>query len=269
MVATSRSSPAADVLGAVSWQSLDLLDRDAVEQLVREVDPTAVISLAAVNPGQGSGLEVNTVGAENVAFAARRVGARFVHVSSDVVHSGGSVEGDPGPPYADEASPTPINDYGRSKARGEQLVLAAHPMAMIVRTSLIYAIDTMDRGTAGFAERLERGERLSLWSDAIRQPVWADALCEALLELAFDHPQVHGVINVAGSEALSRAEFARRLLDYWGFETAGRIDETSAAEHGDQPLDLRLDLAAAQSLGLVTVGVSDVLAAHPRRPSTS
>ncbi len=264
IVVVSRSEPPAEVLHGATWRSLDLLDDSAVRALVADLEPSAIISTAACNPGQGDDFAVNVVGADNIAQAAKSVGSRLVHVSSDVVHGGGDTTGNPDAPYADDATPSPINDYGRSKAMGEQRVLAADPSAVVVRTSLIYGVDVVDRGTAGFIERLDRGERLQLWGDAIRQPVWIDALSTSLLDLAESQPDVRGTINVAGSEAISRADFARRLLTYWGVDAADRIDETSASAFEGQPLDLRLGLARATALGLSTPGVSRVLADHGR-----
>ncbi len=259
VVAVSRSAPDPSTIGGAEWRALDLVDAVAVRSLFVEVEPTAVISAAATNPGQGDTFAVNEVGAAAVARACSLIGARLVHVSSDIVHDGRLAPDAPG--YADAAAPTPINAYGESKAAGERAVLAALPSASVVRTSLIYGIASIDRGTAGFIERLDRGERLSLWGDAIRQPVWIDALSTALLDLALEHTNVSGPINVAGGEAMSRAEFARRLLAHWGVDARDRIDVTRAAELDDQPLDLRLDLGRARSLGLPLPGVSEVLLA--------
>ncbi len=139
-------------------------------------------------------------------------------------------------------------------------MLEADPGAIVVRTSLIYGVEQIDRGTRGFIERLERGERLGLWGDAIRQPTWIEALAEGLLDLAFDQVGEVGTLNLAGGESLSRAAFARRLLRYWGVDADDRIDETRAADLVGQPLDLRLELTRARALGLAVPGVSEVLA---------
>jgi dTDP-4-dehydrorhamnose reductase len=259
VVAVSRHAPDPGLLAGASWRALDLSDGDAVDRLFADVRPSAVISSAASNPGSDSDFGVNEVGAATIAEAAVRVGARLVHVSSDMVHGGGTSRGNPDAPYADDADPSPINEYGRSKAAGERAVLAIDPMAAVVRTSLIYGTARMDRGTSGFVERLRRGERLTLWGDAIRQPVWIDSLATGLLDLATRMVGVAGTLNLAGNEPISRAEFGRRLLAFWGIDAQDRIDVVSAVAIPGQPLDLRLELARATALGLDTPGVGDVL----------
>ncbi len=143
--------------------AVDIADHTAVRELVEAIKPTAIVHAAALNPGQGSEeqmFRVNADGTRNVAEAAVAVGARLVAVSSDIVHDGTAG------PYTDDARAAPINAYGRSKAAGEEAVIAVDPSAVVVRTSLMYGLDEMDRGTASFAERLARGEMLSLFSDA-------------------------------------------------------------------------------------------------------
>jgi len=239
---------------------VDLTDPAGVERAVRAAAPHAVVHAAAANPGRPEAVfdAVNRAGSAAVAVAARRVGARLVHVSTDVVFDGRQA------PYADGAPPSPINEYGRTKALGEAAVAEADPAAVIVRTSLIYGLHEIDRSTAGFAERLRRGERLGLFADVIRQPVWIEALAAALVTLAVGRTDVAGIVNVAGRQPVDRAAFGRALLRHWGIDPGahgGGIDDVSAVAMSDQvPLDLRLRLDRADELGLDCPGVDEVLA---------
>jgi dTDP-4-dehydrorhamnose reductase len=248
----------ADSVKAGQPVALDLTNAAQVRQLVAELQPDPIIHTAAINPGQGdvdTMMRVNTQGSRYIAQAAAAVGARLVHLSTDLVFNGKNA------PYTDDAPASPINDYGRSKAAAESAVLEANPAAAIVRTSLIYGLNEMDRGTAGFVERLERGETLSLFTDVIRQPVWVDSLAEALLKLV--ELELSGMLNVAGRQSLTRAEFGRRMLAWWQIDTQGRLQTARAADLSDTiPLDLRLSIHKAEQLLQMTFpGVDDVLSA--------
>ncbi len=236
----------ADRVTAGTVAVLDVTDGAAVAAAVARWRPTAVIHAAAANPGTPDAAlwPVNVDGSRHVAAAAARVGARLVHVSSDVVFDGRLA------PYADGATPSPVNAYGRAKAAAEAAVAAAHPGAAIVRTSLIYGLAEIDRSTAGFAARLAHGGRLTLWTDVIRQPVEAGHLADALVALALDLPAVAGTVNVAGTQAMSRHAFGRRMLAFWGVGGLDRIEAGRAADlpDGGVPLDLRLDLTRARGL---------------------
>lgn len=239
---------------------LDVTDRAAVFRIIAAARPAVVIHTAAANPGRQTAemMPVNAGGARHVAGAAQAVGARLIHLSSDVVFDGRR------PPYDEAAQPSPVNDYARSKVAGEAAVREAAPGAAIVRTSLIYSLDEIDRSNAGFIERLRRGEVLRLWTDVIRQPVWVETLAAALLELAGPVRDFSGVLNVAGRQALSRWEFGRRMLAFWGAGEFETLQPGLAREEppvGAVPLDLRLDLRLAERV-LVTPlpGVDEVLA---------
>src|SRR5262249_49828058 len=69
---------------------LNLTQRDDVLRVITTLSPQAIIHTAAINPGGGSEAEmmlVNAAGVRYVAEAAVTVGARLVHLSSDVVHT--------------------------------------------------------------------------------------------------------------------------------------------------------------------------------------
>ncbi len=236
---------------------LDITDAAAVRALVQKISPTAIIHCAASNPGQNERrmLAINRDGTANIAAAAAGIGARLIHVSTDMVHNGDRA------PYAASTPPTPITRYGESKAAAEAAITEIYPAAAIVRTSLIYGLEEMDRGTAGFVRRLEAGETLTLFTDQLRQPVWVETLSEALLALAIDYPAFRGILNVAGKQSLSRAEFGQRMLDWWGIDWRGHATFGLAANLPvPSPLDLRLDVSVAEHLLDITFfGVDSVL----------
>ena len=236
---------------------LDITDEVAVAKLIERLAPNAIIHTAAANPGtpEAAMMRINRDGSKNIAAAAAKIGARLVHVSTDAVHSGNNA------PYANDAFPSPVNPYGQSKAAAEVAVIQAAPNAAIVRTSLIYGLQEMDRGTAGFAQRLQRGESLALFHDVIRQPVWVDALVEALLKLAFERRDFVGTLNIAGRQILSREAFGRRMLAWWNIGYEKMISSASAAELGVKtPLDLRLDISKGEPLLQMSFpGVDEVL----------
>lgn len=237
---------------------LDLSQRESVLRRITDLAPHLIIHAAAINPGAGDESEMMQINGRSpgyVAEAAAEIGARLVYVSTDVVHSGQNA------PYDDEARPSPVNAYGRSKAAGEAAVVEAAPGAAIVRTSLIYGLKEMDRGTAGFVGRLRAGQPLLLFNDVIRQPIWVESLVEALLRLVAT--DIRGTLNVVGRQALTREEFGRRMLAWWRVDTRGLLQSgPAAAVSNSTPLDLRMPPARAERLLQMTFpGVDEVLAA--------
>lgn len=260
VVSVSRNRPSAD--SAADWRELDITNDQALRSAVRSIRPAVILHAAALNPGTGENDmdAVNHIAAASIARLASDIGARLVAVSSDVVLDGRQA------PFADDAPASPLagNEYARTKALGEAAILRHCPDAIVVRTSLIYGLQQMDRGTQGFVDRLERGEPLTLFTDVIRQPVWIDSLSVALCRLGFEFPHEWGIINVAGAEPISRAAFARKLLSCWydakdPLLAGADIREVSGSGIVGLPMDLRLHLTRALDLGLDLPGVSRIV----------
>ena len=238
-----------DPLGLPQGARLDLRDGAAVAQFVTDFAPDAIIHTAGSNitPDMAA---VIVDGTRHMAAAAARAGARLVHLSTDSVFGGDRA------PYDESAAPAPISDYGRAKTAVEALALA-HSNAVAVRTSLIYGLDEIDNGTAWMAAALRAGRPVTLFTNQRRNPVWVETLVAACLELL--NLPTTGVLNVAGRQTMSRAEFGLRLLDYWG--VAERATLTLAEDSSDRwPVDCALDVGrAAGLLRVPLLGVDEVL----------
>ena len=218
---------------AAGWQvvatsrrtdGVDITRPDDVRRLLQDLAPHAVVHTA-----YDKDVDAVTVGGSAaLAAASAEVGARLVHVSSDVVFSGAAAR-----PYVEADRPDPVNDYGRAKAEAERVVQVAHPNVVVVRTSLLLG----GPEEPGVHEVHATQEGARFWSDAVRCPVMADDVAAALLELV--DGSVCGPLHVAGPQALSRVELAGLVGD--------RPVRGEPAPPG-QPLDVRLDSSAARGL---------------------
>ena len=223
---------------------LDISDAKAVTRLVNELQPQAVIHTAYSKEPETME-RVTAGGSEHVARAAAAVGARLVHVSSDVV-----LDGEHGP-YDESAPATPVHDYGRAKAAAEAIVENLCPTAAIVRTSLIMRLDPPDEINAWILDCLRQRRPITLFTDELRTPVWVQDLAAALLELAGacgNAPAFAGIINVAGPQSLSRYEIGVRIARHFGLDPAGIRAGRSRDSGLQRPRDCRLDTRLAQGL---------------------
>ncbi|SCG75707.1 sugar nucleotide-binding protein [Micromonospora inositola] len=223
---------AAVAVPGVEARRLDVTDRSAVRALVTAVRPEAVIG----TPYRYDDWAVTADGAAHVAYAAAEVGARLVHLSSDALHAGRPT------PYPDDEPPTPIFPYGAAKAAAETAVRAVDPGAALVRTSLIVGegskqIQLCRDALAG---------RAALFTDELRCPVDVVDLAAAVLELVpADHA---GPLNVAGPDAVSRAELGLLVARREGIDPAGMKTTTGAASGLLRPTEVRLDSTRAAGL---------------------
>lgn len=152
-----------------------------------DVDADVVIHTAYVQA------DADTIvrGTRNVAAAAKRAGARLVHLSTDLVFDGEHA------PYREEDEPRPVSDYGRAKLEAESLV-----DGLIVRTSLLY-------GKPGGPQEAMAARGGTFYEDEIRCPTRVGELATALLRLA--STDVSGPLHLAAPDAVSRYDFALLL----------------------------------------------------------
>jgi dTDP-4-dehydrorhamnose reductase len=218
-----------------STTRVEVRDAPATRALLERLRPEVVIHTAYRQDGD----DVNTIGSQNVARAAATVGARLVHLSTDVVFDGRK-----GSPYVEDDPLSPVTAYGRAKAEAERLVAAAHPEALIARTSLLYGGEEPSKH-----ELAARDPALTFYTDEIRSPVQVTDLARALLELA--ELDVSGPLHVAGADAVSRAALA---------ELVARRPVRAAPAPPGRPLDCSLDSSRAQAMIRTRLrGVREVL----------
>jgi dTDP-4-dehydrorhamnose reductase len=213
---------------------LDLRDDDEVHRCLMKRGPELVVHTAYRQAD--SALEGDVVRAtRNIALASHRAGARLVHVSTDLVF-----DGEEGAPYAEDAEPRPISPYGQAKLDAEALVRQLHAEALIVRTSLLYGLPD-----PGPQEQLALLADSPFYVDEIRSPTHAGELAAALLELG-TRDEGPRLLHLAGADAISRYELARRLRAAHGHDP----DTVTGAPAplGVRARDVALDSTRAQNM---------------------
>jgi dTDP-4-dehydrorhamnose reductase len=219
------------------WLRLDVRDEPAVRRELRRLRPATVIHTAYRQDDRAVTLD----GAAAVAEAAAAVGARLVHVSSDVIFDGTK----PGP-YTEQDPPSPITDYGRAKAEAERAVRAAHRDALVVRTSLLYGGSQPSRHERLAHEAADGRGDMTFFENELRSPVLVGELASALLELAAREER--GILHVAGSDTVSRYQFACLLARAHGL-SGERIRRSRLGGSGPvRPANCALDSSRARAL---------------------
>jgi dTDP-4-dehydrorhamnose reductase len=246
-----------DDVVATTRAELDVTDRDASRRLIGELAPELVVNCAAWTDVDGCqrdpdrALRVNALGAANIAAAAAAVGARVVHVSTDFVHGGDPPTGEDGRPrgWREDDPIAPVNVYGESKARGEELVLAACDDAVVVRTAWVCG-----RYGANFVRTMlrlgRRGADLVVVDDQFGSPTFTIDLATALHEIA-TATDVTGVVNRTNSGYCSWYDLAVAALAADGTGvTVGRQPSTALDRAAARPSWSVLDGSRARALGL-------------------
>lgn len=244
-----RDRPGLEMVKAGRPQ-IDLEHPSGLSDLVGGTRPDLIINAAAftavdrAEDEPAAARAVNVTGPAALARAAAAANIPFIHVSTDYVFDGRK-----GSLYAETDPVSPVNVYGRTKAEGEAAVLAAHPGALVARTSWVYAPE----GTNFVRTMLRLGaerDRLKVVADQFGRPTEAGALADALLELgqALRSGAPGGLLHVAAEGDTSWHGFAVAALCGAGIDTP--VDPIATADfptRAPRPADTRLDLSRARS----------------------
>lgn len=211
---------------ALARADLDVTDAAAVAAAVHGHD--AVVNCAAytkvddAETHEDLAYAVNATGPSNLAAACAATGARLVTVSTDYVFDGDATE-----PYAEDLPRDPINAYGRTKAAGEELALAAHPVGTyVVRTAWLYG----EHGPNFARTMLNLAKTKDTWSvvdDQLGQPTWTADLASQIVAL-LDAGAPAGIYHGTNSGQATWYEFARAVLEESGLDP-DRITPTDSA----------------------------------------
>lgn len=230
--------------------SLDVTDLAVVRKAVAGHD--VIINAAAytkvddAETNEHAAHLVNAVGAQNLAIAAAEVGAKLVQISTDYVFNGSATT-----PYSENTPLDPISAYGRTKADGERLAVAAHPDGTwIIRTAWLYGA-----GGPNFAKTMRRlaasNDTVSVVDDQLGQPTWTGDLAAQIVALV-DSDAPSGTYHGTNSGQATWFEFAQAIFREAGLDPA-RVLPTSSegfVRPAPRPAYSVLGHAAWQAAGL-------------------
>lgn len=179
---------------------LDIAEREQVLEFARRERPALIVNAAAYTRVDDAEKEVeaarrgNALGPANLGAAAREVGARVVHFSTDYVFDGSAST-----PYPEDAPVGPLGVYGRTKLEGEQLLLeeTGGQNTLIIRTSWLFG-GLGNNFVRTMLKLLAERDELRVVADQRGRPTYTRDLADAALKLAL-LPEQNGIFHFANS----------------------------------------------------------------------
>ncbi|PRD16802.1 dTDP-4-dehydrorhamnose reductase [Pantoea coffeiphila] len=198
-------------INAVSSAELDITDKDSVLSVTAEYKPDVIVNAAAYTAVDKAENEaelatlVNTIGPANLASAAKALGARFIHVSTDYVFDGTATS-----PYLENDITNPLGVYGKSKLDGELAVAEMLPQSIIVRTAWVFS----EYGNNFLKTMLRLGSdrpSLGIVADQYGCPTYAGDIASALITL-IEKNVMGGIYHYCGDKSVTWYQFADEIF---------------------------------------------------------
>ena len=213
----------------------DLRHNNSATALVEMVKPSLVLNCAALadidlcETNFELAVRLNSVMPGELAQGCAAMGAKLVHVSTDAVF-GSSVL-----PVEPLSIVSPMSNYGRTKAAGEESVLNCLPSAMVVRTNIIGWSPTGSRSLLEFFyNSLLRGQPVKGFEDSYFRPISANNFWPIISEWL--PSTTGGIFHAFGSELISKYDFGCRVAKAFNLDP-NLVSSTSL--ESEFPLNVR------------------------------
>jgi dTDP-4-dehydrorhamnose reductase len=214
-----------------SWGSgdLNITSGPSVLSAITSLKPTVIVNCAAWTDVDGAerqpddAFQVNALGAENVALAAKVCGANLIHISTDYVFSGDSES-----PWKISDIRNPKSAYGRSKLAGEEKVLASYSEGtLLLRTAWLYSPWKKNFMTTVLRMAAQDSAQIKMVNDQIGQPTSAIDLAIRIITLA-DRSIKNGIFHATNSGQASWFDFAKEIMQIHGEDVTRLIPVPSS-----------------------------------------
>lgn len=232
---------------------LDITDKEAVERVITEINPDAVIHCAAwtaVDAAEdeeniGKVKAINAGGTENIAKACKMVDCKMLYISTDYVFDGQGTE----PWKADCTDYKPLSVYGRTKLEGELAVKANLDKYFIVRIAWVFGVN----GKNFIKTMLNVGKKydtVRVVSDQIGTPTYTYDLARLLVDMA--ESEKYGTYHATNEGGyISWYDFTKEIFVQAGYTTS--VIPVTTEEYGlskaARPFNSRLDKSKLKENG--------------------
>lgn len=236
---------------------VNLENVDELTSQFRSLSPAVVIHTAGLtnvdecerNPE--AAFHANAELARHVAQAARQVGAKLIHISTDHLFSGMNKL------CTEDAVPEPVNVYAETKLKAEEWVVDENPDALVVRTNFFGWGHAKRQSLSDWIIYSLRADKtVALFDDVYFTPLLADTLAVTAHRLADMNER--GIFHIVGDERISKYEFGCKIANAFGLPTRLILRSTFSDSGLSAARPRDMSLHNGKTCRLLNAGLGDV-----------
>ena len=196
------------------YVSIDLTDKKILLKTLTACKPDVIVNTAAMTnvdaceDDKKACDQLNIDVVESLKEYSEVNNTHLIHISTDFIFDGESG------PYKETDTPNPLNYYGVSKLKSENILTASKIDFTILRTILVYGkVFDMTRSNIVLwvKKSLEEKKEITIVKDQFRMPTYVEDLAKAC-KLSIDKKAI-GIFNISSNTLLSIYEIAQQIAD--------------------------------------------------------
>ena len=161
---------------------------------------------------EGNAFKINVDGIQNLIDFAEHKNLSIIHFSTDYVFDGLSKL-----PLSENSNTNPINEYGSSKLKGEQVCLKNDTNSIIIRTSWLYS-SFGNNFLKTMIELMKKNNSVKVVNDQIGSPTYAYDLAKVILKIIVNYKTESGLFHYSNEGEISWFEFARSIRELYNLD---------------------------------------------------
>ncbi len=190
---------------------------------------------------------VNVDSTSKLIFHANQQSAKLVFLSTDYVFDGSS------PPYKENDQRKPLNYYGLSKVKAEDLIQESSNSFLILRVPVLYgpSLSLKESSITQIAQQVIEQKKMSYDHWALRSPTLTTDVALAihkLVNLTKDKIPEKEVLHFSSTEQLTKYQMAKIITDKLGISTKDFIPLSEPENSTPRPKDCTLDTSEIRKL---------------------
>ena len=231
------------------YVALDITDKDAVEKVITEVNPDAVIHCAAwtaVDMAEDDDKvekvrAINAGGTQNIADVCKKLNCKMTYISTDYVFNGQGTR-----PWEPDDKREPLNVYGQTKYEGE-LAVETLEKFFLVRIAWVFGVN----GKNFIKTMLNLGktrDHLTVVADQIGSPTYTYDLARLLVDMI--ETDKYGRYHATNEGLCSWYEFACEIFKQAGMNvTVSPVTSDQYPAKAKRPMNSRMDKSKLDEMG--------------------
>jgi dTDP-4-dehydrorhamnose reductase len=199
-------------------KTLDLSRLDTISSFLNDINPSVIINCAAYTSVDKAETEskladiINYKAVDIISKWTSSNNVKLIHISTDYV-----LEGSSKIPLDENSLTNPVNEYGRSKLKGEEVCLKNDPNSIIIRTSWLYSsfgknfVKTM-------IDLMKTNNTVKVINDQIGSPTYAYDLAKVIIEIIINSKNKSGLFHYSNEGKISWFEFAKSIREFYDLD---------------------------------------------------
>ncbi len=197
----------------VSKNDLDITEvEDIIKHLVHHnydycINCAAYTNVEEAEKNSEKAFKVNAESVKNLAKVCKESNTVLIHISTDYVF-----DGEKGEPYSTNDMPNPINEYGKSKLKGEIYIQDILEKYFIVRTSWLYSKEFGHNFYRTIIEKTKTEKKLFVTNNEKGCPTNTINLSNFLIDLIKTKSKKYGIKHFCDAVEMTWFDFAEKIL---------------------------------------------------------